>query len=773
MKLPLSLIKSFLQIDLPVTQIGETLTLLGIEVDGIINEHPPFAKVVVGEIVSVKPHDKLQIAQISDGKEKFQVICGAPNCRPGIHVPFAKVGAVLTDSEGRVRTIEKATIRGIESEGMLCSALELRIGEDHVGLLELPPEMKPGQDLTPLLWDPILELSLTPNLGHCMSALGVARELSAGLKKPLRISPVTLQEKGGPIAFQVTVEDFHLCPRYMCRAIEGVKVGPSPFLLKKELEGCGIRSINNIVDAANYVMMKTGQPFHVFDSDRLKGKAIRVAVAKKAEKFLGLDGIEREVPAGTLLIWDSNHPVAIAGILGGEESAVNEKTTSILIEAAQFDPISIRKSGKKLGLRSESSQRFEKGIDPLGIEQALNELCLLIGGHVAKGIIDVKKHPFTPKTIVCRTARVNQILGTKLSATEIEEIFHRLGFKTAGEKVEIPSYRQDITEEIDLVEEVARIYGYNNIEKKPSLCTISTIPNDPAYVFEQELRNRLSGLHLQEFLTCDLISPRLAQLAPSEMKTLKAVHSKSEDYSILRTSLLPGLLQVVKRNVDQKNLSILGFELGRIHFLNKDVPQEIPMGAIILTGKTSAPHWDQKPKDVDFFDLKGLIENLLEGLGIRGSFKPSHHSSLHPGRQCDIHLNDLVIGSLGEIHPALLQMFDIGQKTYYAEFNVDHLMRHRKTQVKLVPLAQFPASERDWTVALSPSTLIESVFKEIYASATPLLEKVELIDLYVPENGAQKNATFRFLYRDRAKTVSFEEVEAEHAKVLQKVTKSL
>lgn len=772
MKLPLSLIKSFIHIDLPPVKIGETLTLLGIELDKIENEKPPFAKVVVGEVLSVKKHPdakNLQIAEVSDGEKIEQVVCGAPNCRAGMKTAFAKIGAVLTDADGTMRRIEKTSIRGIESNGMLCSASELRISDDHDGILDLPLDIKTGEDAANLLWDPVLELSLTPNLGHCMSALGVARELSAALQIPVRKAPLTPLK--GALEKQIIVQDAALCPRYMCCLIEGVKVGPSPFWLKQQLEACGQKSINHVVDAANYIMMKVGQPLHAFDYDLLEGGKVEVGPAKSGVKFLGLDGVERQVPAGTLLISDGCKPVAIAGIMGGANSAVSEQTTRVLLEAACFDPVSIRIASKKIGLRSESSQRFEKGVDPLGVEAAMIEAAELIGGKV-EGYADAKKGSFKPKEIHYRPSRINQILGTKLSESEIEEIFGRLGFDAKKGKTLIPLYRTDLSEEIDLVEEVARIYGYNNIEKTTAYCSTSLIPNDPIFLFENEMRRRLAGLGLMEFLSCDLMSPRLAEISreitPEAMGFLKAGYSKSEEYSVLRTSLLPGLLQATKNNLAQKNNDISAFEMGRIHFSQDGRVVEIPMAAILLSGKREIANWSHKTTDFDYFDLKGMIENLLNG-----TFIASNHIAFHPGRQADIQMGDLIVGSLGEVHPSLLEKFDIVERVFYAELNLFHLLKMKKTHLKITPLSQFPSSERDWTVRLELKLPIDQVFQAIHSINSPLLEKVKLIDLYIPETNDRKNATFRFQYRDQLKTTSFEEVEIEHAKIVDSVAKLL
>jgi phenylalanyl-tRNA synthetase beta chain len=780
MKIPISCLKSFIDLQMTPGVIAETLTLLGIEVDRIENEQAPFSGVVLGQVLSTAPHPnaaKLTLAEVSDGKEHYQIVCGADNCRSGLKTAFAKVGALV-----KGKRIEKAVIRGIESFGMLCSEEELGLPVLSEGIMELPSEMETGRSLLEILWDPILEISLTPNLGHCMSALGIARELSTALTLPLKLPKVSGHE--GKTRIQVEAPDFREAPRYMCRLIEGVSIGPSPFWLQRELAAAGMKPISNAVDIANYILLLYGQPLHVFDYDKLEG-ALHVGVSDEPKLFLGLDGIEREIPIGTLLISDEKKPVAIAGILGGANSAVGEGTKRILIEAAVFDPTLIRRATKKMGLRTESSQRFEKGVDPNGVERALDQACLhlgkLCGGQLASGQIDWKKGPFEPRQILCRVERVNGLLGTRLSSTEIEEIFKRLGFSVTGHgtlQVRVPALRSDVCEEIDLIEEAARIYGYNRIEKAPSKFSSSRYGHDPAYLFEKEVREKLLESGLQEFLNSDLIGKKLANSALEWIRKgaslLTAVHAKTEEYSVLRPSLLPGLLQASKRNFNQKTQTIHAFEIGRIHFLQEEQLIEEPMAALILTGKNRPSHWSHKSGEVDFFDLKGHLENLIDALKLPApTYRVSKHVSFHPGRQADICFGDLSIGSFGEIHPTLLDVFDIKQRILYAEINLHLLMQQTKREERMKPLPQFPTSERDLTLALPMEMQVDAVFHAIRSAPTLLLEKAELIDLYIPETSAEKNATFRFTYRDPLKTISFEEVENGHRKITEHIHKQL
>ncbi len=787
MRIPLSSLQTFLPLDIPVETIAKTLTLLGIEVDAIENEVPPFARVIVGEVLSVAPHpssDKLQIAQVQNGKETLQVVCGAPNCRAGIKTAFAQVGALISDQEGNHRIIQKATLRGVESHGMLCSAQELHLWKDQGGIMELPSDWENGKDLSLLLWTPILEISLTPNLGHCFSALGVARELSASLNKPLSHSFLSPKESKGEKKMNISIKEESTCPLYMGRLIEHVTVAPSPFWLQKELLSYGMKPISNVVDITNFILMKRGQPLHAFDFDRLNGHQLHVERTRTQEKWIGLDGIERTIPEKTLVIRDKEKTVAIAGIMGGENSAVTSDTKNIFLEAALFDATTIRKASKQTGIRTDSAIRFEKGIDRQGVAKALDEAAYWIQILSPQAIVHPKiaigQESLPPKKIALRTERTNQLLGTKLSQTEIESILKRLECKTSllNEQtllVEVPSYRNDISEEIDLIEEVIRIFGYNHIEKQNARFTLSDVPHHADYLFEKALRARCISLGLQEVLTSDLISPELAQLSQEMMNTrgiqfFQAIHAKTEEYSILRPSLLPGLLQVAKTNVDLKNHSLSAFEIGRIHFLDKKTPTEIPMLGLLLTGKEAPAHFSEKGKNVDFYTLKGLIENLFTAFNLpQVSFHPSQHASLHPGRQAEVRCNGETIASFGEIHPQLLTKMDIKQRLLFAEMPIPSLMKLHQKESKFTPIPHLPSSERDWTTPIPIHTPIQTFFDAIEANRPRILEKAELIDLYHPEGASHQNGTFRFTYRDLLKTISAEEVDLAHNDLIQKI----
>lgn len=635
----------------------------------------------------------------------------------------------------------------------------------------------------------IFEVALTPNLGHCMSIYGIARELSAILNLPLNPLSFPFQESAPSIHQQVRISlvDSKQCSRYACRLVKAVQIAPSPDWMKKKLEACGIRSINNVVDIGNYVMLAVGQPLHLFDYDLIQNHHLLITSHTTHTQLETLDGILRDIPPSTLLICDEKHPLALAGIMGAHRAAVSDTTRNLLIEAAHFTPNAIRKTSKILGLRTESSHRFEKGIDPNGIPQALDMAASLLAqlakGQVSEGMIDLTSHPFKPKKIQCRLSRVNGLLGTQLSFSEVEAILHRLQFKTVAEElhsltVEVPSYRNDISAEIDLIEEVARIYGYHAIPRTTPAHIDSSIPHDPMFLFEKKIRNRLLGEGLRECITCNLISPELAAWdlplhRPETQELVSVLHAASVDQSVLRASLFPGLLQTVKYNIDHSNFHLQGFEIGRIHFKEKDQFHERSVAGIVLTGRSDPYHWDPKPRETDFFDLKGIIENLLSEIPI--TTPPSHLHYFHPGRQAYLLINETIIGAFGEIHPQYTESLGISQRVYFAELHLDLLQSLLPNPNAISTLPLFPGSERDWTLTISDSLPVGQLLRIIHKQAPPILEQVFLLDLYKSEQIGKdrKNVTFRFYYRDPKKTIELETVEKAHAHLIEIVTKEV
>lgn len=796
MRLPLSWIKEYIDLSQAPEEIAKILTMAGLEVDAVETLKPTFQGVVVAEITQVEKHpnaDKLTLTRVTDGKESYQVVCGAPNCRVGMRVAFAKVGALLNFKDGTALQIKQAKIRGIESCGMLCAADELQIDGQADGIVDLPIDLPLGADLASFYSDVVFEISLTPNLNHCASVIGVVRELSAATRLPMKTPRIHVQESSSELtqqAAKVTVVDPEACPRYACRLIKNVTLKPSPAWLQRRLQLCGIRPVNNVVDVTNYVLMEMGHPMHAFDFDRLEGGEIVVKFASDGESFTTLDGKARILSKDDLVICDQKRSIAVAGIMGGANTEVSDGTKHILLESAYFHPRLIRKTSKRLGLQTDSSKRFERGSDPNNVISALNRAAMLIqelaSGVPSGGVVDVKKGVFPEKVVTCRMSRINHVLGTHLSVSEVEDVFKRLQFHSSWDgqdlfTLQIPTYRVDIGAEIDLIEEVARIYGYENITKKSGSSHTSQLPHAPVFLFERDVRSRLIAQGLQEFLTCDLIGPSQMDVVKEEAmppkNIVRVMNPTSIEQSTLRSSLLPGLLQVVKYNMDHQQPNVHGFEVGRIHFKDGDQYKEQSMAGIILTGKRAPHHWDEKPDDVDFYDLKGIVENLLTGLGIANvTFKNLSLKAFHSGRQASLFIDSLELGSIGEIHPAILRRLDVPQRILFAEISLHDLFQSRQVgEQRMQPLPVYPGSDRDWTVTLDENVPVEKVFSAIGIAASPYLEEATLLDIYRSDKLGKglKNLTFRFIYRAKDKTIDQATVDAEHQRLIGIISTSL
>lgn len=799
MKVLLSWLSDYISLEGETPEkIAETLTKAGLEVDAVEKLAPPATGVVVCRVLEVEKHpeaDKLSLATVTDGVDTFHVVCGASNCRKGLITALARIGAKTVDDQGKLFTIKKNKIRGVESQGMLCAKQELGLpdeGGKASGIIEFSPGTALGLDVAKMYSDVLLEISLTPNLGHCSSLIGVARELFAAGGKPLKLPKAALKEDCSQQASKlasIEVKAPKDCPRYACRLIKDVVIGPSPEWLKNRLEMSGVRSINNVVDVTNYVMLELGHPLHAFDYDHLQGHRVVVQNARELKKdhmsFVTLDGKTRQLEESDLLICDGERPIALAGIMGGADSEVKDSTKNILLEGAVFSPQVIRKTSKRLGLMTDASKRFERGCDPNIIELALARAASLItevaGGKVCEGLLDQSVKKFSPKQIRVRISQVNRLLGTHLSSSEVEAIFQRLECScTLAEEgileVLVPTYRNDLQEEIDLVEEVARVYGFDNIGKCAEKATVSLLPHAPMFLLEREVRKRLLGAGLQEFLTCDLIGPTLLNtLQASELPEKAWIHvlnPVSVEQSILRTSLLPGLLQVVKYNWDHGVHNIAGFEIGQIHFKRQNDVHgqycEQSMVGIILSGKSRPHHWDIKPSDADFYDLKGVIENLLQECYVPNfAFKKSALKVLHPGRQATIFSDELEIGSFGELHPSIARLLDVPHRIYFAEISLHDLQKVRRVQATMKEISTFPGSERDLTLTVKEEITIDQILQKFHQQPSKYLESIQLIDIYRSDKLGQglKNVTFRFYYRDPKKTILQEKVDAEHARI--------
>lgn len=636
----------------------------------------------------------------------------------------------------------------------------------------------------------VMEIALTPNLIHCASIRGIARELAAVTGESVNFPKYALVENKRDAIQKhtsVTVEHPAACPRYACRLITGVRVAPSPLWLQERIEQCGMRSVNNIVDITNLVLLEWGHPLHAFDFGQLEGKQIVVRNASKGETITTLDGKCHYPTEETLLICDAQKPIAIAGIMGSLETEVSNATTTVLLESAYFEPSQVRRTAKRMEIRSEASYRFERGCDPNGALEALERatawICEIAGGTALQGHIDMKSKEFPLPLVKCRLSRINQILGTRLAMSEVEIIFGRLGFmiEHIGDdqiSVIIPTYRIDIHQEIDLIEEVARLYGYDDIHKRErALYRTGTLPHSPEYLFTRRVRCRLISEGLQECSTCDLISPTQAALISTDTfpsRTLiKILNPHSVEQSVMRPSLLPGMLSIIRYNEDHGIESVSGFEVGRVHFTAKDKYFEPPVAAVVLTGKKTPEHWETQSADADFFDLKGIVENLMNGLKISTfSLAPSSYANFHPGRQAAIMIGNVEAGILGEVHPLTLQQAGLKRPVFYAEINLQDVQPYIPPSIRMERLPQYPSSSRDWTATVDEEIPVGKLLNAIASMPSDLLESVTLLDIYRSHalGPSMKNVTLRFVYRDRHRTVSQADVEQEHLRITKNIS---
>ena len=789
MHIPLSWLKEFVSLDVTEKALGELLTLAGLEVDKIEPSSLSFEGVIVGEIQSVEPHphaDQLNIATVFNGRETVQIVCGDLRCAAGMKVALAPIGAILSDRDKRTFKIKKSKLRGIESFGMLCSEEELGLSEKSEGIFVLHQEAPVGVDLHTLFGDAVFDISLTPNLGHCMSVLGIAREMGALLNRPIHLPFFEIHEDGIDSELTIQIEDPNDCFFYTCQKISGIQMGPSPKWMQERLEKGGVRSINGIVDVTNYVMLELGQPLHAFDAKKVQGQTLKVQRTKTPISFPTLDGKTHTIPENVLMIYDAENPLAIAGIMGGASSQITETTTEIILEAAHFHPSIIRKGSKTLSIRSESSIRFERGIDFERVKMALQRATSLIAQmgtdlFIEKRVEKVGKI-HTKQRIFLRHSKVNTLLGTAFSLEDIQSLLHRLDMETAREKegltVFIPSYRNDITQEIDLVEEVARIYGYNHLPKRQERIFPSTLSHSPLYQLKRNGSKCLIASGLQEIVTCDLISPELAGLAlgpPEEGKeAISVLHPSCVDQSILRPSLLPGMLQVAKHNIDRHRHDLCFFELGNIYFKKEGTYTQRLTAGILLTGKRGPHHWEKKGEGVDFFDLKGIVELVIDTFqALKGTIEKACLTHFHPHIQGKIVFKKGVLALLGEVHPHLLKGLKIDKKVWYAEIDLEALPVKNWKKKTLVPLPQFPGSNRDWTFICDQNAPIGTILQAIESFPSKFLKTCECLDLYQGEaiGTHKKSCTVRLLYRNDAETIKQSQVEAEHARLVQEITK--
>lgn len=779
-------------------ELAELLTRSGIEVDIVEERNQGVSGVVVGYVAERGKHpdaDKLSVCKVDVGAdEPLQIVCGAANVAAGQKVPVAVVGAVLPGDF----KIKKAKLRGVESQGMICSAKELGLNDKLLaksaqeGILVLPDELELGGDVAETLGlnDQVLELDLTPNRSDCLSMLGAAYEIAAitGRAVTLPHADVSRFEAEGPAASaQWTVEltDASLCSRYSAKVIEDVRIAPAPQWMQNRLMAAGVRPINNIVDITNYVMLEYGQPLHAFDAALLAGGRIVVRPAAPGETLVTLDGNERKLEPHMLVIADADKPIALAGVMGGADSEVSGATTRIVLESANFAGSSVRKTSRQLGLRSEASLRFEKEANPDMVVPALERAAALIaeyaGGRIAPGIAESVASVKPEAALQLGVERVNRYLGTALTLEQIGAIFDRLQFSWSGQEdallVTVPNRRGDITRDVDLIEEVARLYGYDNIPT--TLVTGATTPGKltKPQLVRRQIRRLLTGAGLHEAISYSFTSPAKAamfQTLNPGAAPIRLAMPMSEERSALRTSLTPLLLEAAAHNRSRNNYDIALFEIGQSYATREQrlsaLPAEEHRLALLLAGKRAGEHWSGDAGAVDFYDLKGMIDKLAVYLGVQLEWRAGELDGLHPGRTAEIAIaggSGQTIGWAGQLHPAEEDKWDVAE-TYVAELDLSVLYEHASFEVDYRPLPKYPAISRDIAVIVDKGTAAGDLTAHVRETAGQWLESVYVFDVYEGERlgEGKKSIALALSYRDAERTLTDEEVSEAHERVV-------
>ena len=786
-------LKDYVDVELEPGELADRLTMAGLEVESVSEAGPGFTNVVVAKILSIKPHpgtDKLSLCEVTTGDEKYPVVCGAKNINIGDVVPLALVGATIPGGY----TIKSSRIRGELSEGMLCSEDELGIGEDASGIMILPKGLSPGEDVTDALdlKDTVFDIGITPNRSDCLSIIGIAREVAVITGGKLRYPKIAFSESEEDIEHITSVEilDPDLCPRYTARVIKDVKVKPSPRWMRLRLEAVGLRAINNVVDITNFVMMEFGQPLHAFDFRFLEEGRIVVRGAQEGEEFVSLDGKERILRADTLMICDGVKPVAVAGIMGGLNSEVIDDTETVLLESAYFDPISIRKTSKWLGMSTDSSFRFERGVDPEGVIRASNRATQLIaalsGGRICKNYIDQYPRRIKPvKNILLRVKKVNEILGIKIKAGEIKKTLKSLEMtvnktENGNYYVTPPTFRVDISREIDLIEEIVRVYGYDSIPMSlPAVPMRADIRNEEK-TLEDKIRVVLAGQGYSEVINYSFIMPESANILGLEEddKCRKFVMIKNpltEDQSVMRTGLVYGLLDTMRKNANIGCFDLKIFEKGKVFIAQEEgeLPLENEKIAGLITGSRYDNLWHFKELLSDFYDLKGCVENLFDGLMIRDiKFRTGTNVPfLHPGKSCGIFAGDKEIGFMGEVHPEILEKMDLKRRAVVFELDFDFLATLYTERAFYGEIPRFPTSARDVAFLISKDMEGGKILDLAVKQGEELLEKAAIFDVYsgkgIPED--MKSIALRFTYRSPDRTLTDDEVDEVHDRIADRI----
>lgn len=773
MKVTYNWLKEYVDFSLTPQELAAQLTEAGFEVEEWRPLIPQFSGVVVGKVEKVDRHpqaDKLSVCEVSTGLEKFQVICGAPNVTAGQIVPFAQIGAMLPIG----LKIKKAKIRGVESFGMICSRQELGLEKASDGIWPFEQSFPLGKDVFELLaaeQDYIFDLNVTPNRPDCLSMFGIAREISAITGQPLRFPDIGLKEDAGkPVEsyIRIEIEDTAGCPRYAGRIIHGVRIDDSPVWLQKRLEAVGLRPINNIVDITNFVLMELGHPLHAFDLSQISDNKIQVRASKAGEKFTTLDSKERLLPENTVMICDTQRPVAIGGIMGGMNSEVTTSTADILLESAYFNPQRIAVSAKKLGLSSEASQRFERGADPNGVIRAINRAAVLMaeiaGGTIAQGIIDVYPHPIEPVVITFRAERINKLLGSNLDEALIRSTLQKLDLDVNDVHVIVPTFRVDLKREVDLIEEVARLINYSNLPTRITTEIDYEIQESPQENLISFLRERLIELGLQETVTSGMLAKSEAELFQQD-SLIGILNPISDDMTTMRPSLLPGLLKAVAYNLNRNIKDIRFFEIGRVfvNYRQDKLPEQPYSMAIALTGNRHPVTWNNAAVPIDFYDIKGILEVFLDKIFLDNCKIILYDTAeyMTSDETVAIAIDGETIGLCGKISAEVSAKFGIDASVYVVELNADKFAAKLNLQREYKPIAKFPYTDRDMALIFDEAIPVAEIIGFVKGVGGELLNFIEVFDVFrggvIP--AGKKSLAMRLRFQSIERTLSDEEVD--------------
>lgn len=779
-------LKKYIDLSLTADELPAKLTMAGLEVEGIEKTGSIPEGVVTAKILSRNPHensDHLSVCQVDKGDEVLQIVCGAPNCDAGNIVPLATIGTTFKDGEGTF-TIKKGKLRGVESFGMMCSARELGLSNDHDGLLILPADTKIGVPFGELMdSDVVYDCSVTPNRPDWLSHIGVARDIAALLDTKL-VMPEVCNADAPIVSGLVTVNDPELCPIYAARIIRGVKVGDSPEWMQKALAAVGIRPISNLVDITNYVMMEMGVPLHAFDIRNLSGEKIIVRRAAEGESIVALDGKKYDLTPENLCICDAEKPVAIAGVMGGEYSGIQPDTTTVVLESAFFDPDSIRMTSRKLGLSSDASYRYERGVDRnavLAAGRRALQLILEIAGGEYVGCCEVAAPAPEVRTIEADYNRIRGLLGLEVTDSEIEKILISLGFgMSAPGMFTVPSWRvYDVVGEADLAEEVARIYGLDKLPAVPIRAITDDFKLDGCHVIES-LRNQLTGIGLDEIVCGSMIDEKSAtadKMFTAE-ELIRPYNPISLDLGVMRPSLLPGILNTVRHNIARKNLDLALFEIGHVFCKNTEkFPEERDELSIAVTGRIHPERFSAERAVVaDFYDLKGIIESLLTARKVKNfQFRAAEDPRFLKGHCAEVLVNKRVAGVFGEVVPALTKGMRLSTPLFVAMIQLKELLTAEERTLLYDPISQFPSTSRD-VAFIAPKELEHRIVVDFIQKAhLPNLERVELFDIFEGEavGEGRKSMAYSLIFRSAERTLTDDEVNSAHEKLRQKLERGL